>query len=307
MISFFTSLKPFRGDAALQQYNALRSWRAVVPESEIIVFGAVEGGDEVLGKVDAIHRQDIACNEFGTPLISEMFAEAQRIGRYPTLCFINGDIILLSDFPDAIARLEHWRTFAAVGQRWDLDWKDAINFADGWEESLGAVVATNGRQHDPVAMDYFAFRRGAVGTLPSFAIGRPSWDNYLVMHLCRRGVPIVDLSRVVAPVHQNHDYRHVAEKRGMSWEGPEGDRNRALASDSRSGFNPRFHSIRRAQWVMTDRWVLPALSPRRAIWRFMSIFPDRLRDIGHVLVQALRHPSLLAALIRKRCRDLKGA
>lgn len=116
MISFFTSLKPFRGTTAVQQRNALRSWYHSVPGSEIIVLGAVEDGDDVIAEVKATYRPDIACNEFGTPLISAMFVDAQRIGRYSLLCYINGDILLLPDFAAAVARLTKWKTFAAVGQ-----------------------------------------------------------------------------------------------------------------------------------------------------------------------------------------------
>jgi hypothetical protein len=279
MISFLTSLKPFRGTTAVQQRNALRSWRAVVPGSEIIVFGAVEGGEDMIAELKATYRPDGACNEYGTPLISAMFAEAQRIGRHSVLCYINGDIILLPDFAAAIARLARWKTFAAVGQRWDLDWEQPIDFQQSrWNEMLHAQVAMQGRLHDPLAMDFFAFRRGAVGPLPAFAIGRPAWDNNLIKHLLSRHIPIVDLSPAVAPIHQNHDYAHVPRRKGVAWDGPEAECNRRLAAQDFWGFNPRYYSIRNAQWVMHRRYIAPALSPRRAAWRFLAMFPDRGRD-----------------------------
>jgi hypothetical protein len=56
MITFFTSLKPFRGTTAVQQNNALRSRRHTVPGSEIVVFGATKGGDEVLAEVETTYR-----------------------------------------------------------------------------------------------------------------------------------------------------------------------------------------------------------------------------------------------------------
>jgi hypothetical protein len=292
MISFLTSLKPFRGTAAVQQRNALRSWQAVVPGSEIIVFGAVEGAADLHAEVNATYRPDIACNDFGTPLIGAMFAEAQRIGGHSVLCYINGDIILLPDFAAAIARLACWKTFAAVGQRWDLDWETPIDFARScWDEALGAQVRTQGRPHDPLAMDFFAFRRGAVGPLPAFAIGRPAWDNYLIKHLLRRRIPIVDLSPVVTPIHQNHDYAHVPHGKGVAWEGPEADRNRRLATQGFGGFNPSYYSIRNAQWVMHRHRIAPALSPRRAVWRFMAMFPDQGRGLINVFLSL---PHILA-------------
>ncbi len=278
MISFFTSLKPFRGTTAVQQRNALRSWYHSVPGSEIIVLGAVEDGDDVIAEVKATYRPDIACNEFGTPLISAMFVDAQRIGRYSLLCYINGDILLLPDFAAAVARLTKWKTFAAVGQRWDLDWAEPIDFTRAdWSEQLGATVTERGRRHDAVAMDFFVFRRSAVGPLPAFAIGRPAWDNYLIKHLLRRQVPIVDLSKVVVPIHQNHDYPHVAQRRGSSWEGPEADRNRKLAAPAFSRFDPQYYTIDVAQWIMLDRVTVPAVTPRRLWRRFLALVPDHVR------------------------------
>ena len=280
MITFFTSLKPFRGTTAVQQCNALRSWYHAVPGSEIIVFGATEGDDEVLAEVNAKYRPDIARNEFGTPLISAMFAEAQRMGRHFLLCYINGDILLLPDFAAAVTRLAKWKTFAAVGQRWDLDWAEPIDFARAdWSEQLRATVTERGRQRDAAAMDFFAFRSSAVGPLPAFAIGRPAWDNYLVKHLLRRQVPIVDLSDVVVPIYQNHDHAHVAQRRGRSWEGPEADVNRKLARAEFPGFDPQYYTIRNAQWVMLRSAILPALSPQRAWWRFLATIPDRARSV----------------------------
>ncbi len=296
MISFLTSLKPFHGTVAVQQRNALRSWRAVLPESEIIVFGGVEGAADLLAEVNATYRPDIACNEFGIPLISAMFAEAQRIGRHSVLCYINGDIILLSDFAAAVARLAGWRTFAAVGQRWDLDWAEPIDFARaGWEEMLRGLVRAQGQHHDPVAMDFFAFRRGAVGPLPAFAIGRPAWDNYLIKHLLSRRVPIVDLSPATVPIHQNHDYAHVPCRTGELWEGPEAERNRHLAAGDFKGFNPGYYSIRNAQWVMHSRRIVPALTLRRAAWRFATIIPDRTRQLVRAFPSALKTLAYRAA------------
>jgi hypothetical protein len=279
MISFLTSVKPFRGNTAVQQRNALRSWRAVLPEGEIIVFGDVEGASELLAEVGATYRPAIACNEFGTPFISAMFAEAQRVASHSVLCYINGDIILLPDFAAAIARLAHWKTFAATGQRWDLDWEEPIDFGQSqWAEMMRARVRVQGRRHDPVAMDFFAFPRGAVGPLPEFAMGRPAWDNYLIKYLLTRRIPIVDLSPAATPIHQNHDYAHVQGGSGAAWEGPEADRNRRLASRDSWGFNPGYYSTRNAQWVMHERHIVPALSPRRAVWRLGALFPDRGRD-----------------------------
>jgi ADP-heptose:LPS heptosyltransferase len=274
VISFFTSLKPFRGTTGVQQRNALRSWRASIPDCEIIVFGAVEGGEDLLAELEATYRPDIECNEFGTPLISAMFADAQRIGRHSVLCYINGDIILLSGFAGAIAQLTRWRMFAAVGQCWGLDLTKPIDFLrTGWDTDLRASVMTRGKIRSVTAMDFFAFRRGAVGQLPPFAIGRPAWDNYLVKHLLSRRIPVVDLSLATKIVHQNHDYAHIPQGCGSVWEGPEATRNYEVADQGDAGFVPGHYSVRNAQWLLINRVVVPALSPSRVWWRCRPAIP----------------------------------
>ena len=257
------------------------SWRRTVPDCEIIIFGQAPGADDLIAEVDASYRPDVECNDHGTPLISAMFANAQNAARHKTLCYINGDIILLSDFAAALARLSRWPSFAAVGQRWDMDLEEAIDFSSAkWQRCLQAALRKQGCRHDPAAMDYFAFPKGAVGDLPPFAIGRPAWDNYLVSHFRRRGVPMVDLTRVTFPIHQNHDYAHVPQRQGLAWAGPEADRNLTLADARSGGFNPHYHTIMNAKRRMGKHAIIPALSPRRLIWRLMAPLPDRYRGLG---------------------------
>src|SRR5262249_28792243 len=191
----------------------------------------------------------------------------------------------------AITRLSTWKTFAAVGQRVDLDWAEPVDFAQaGWDDMMRARMTAQGRRHDQVAMDFFAFRRGAVGALPAFAVGGPGWGNYLIKHLRGRHIPIVDLSAVAAPIHQNHDYAHVPDRRGHLWQGPEAERNLELAVRDFRQFNPRYHGIENAQWVMLQRATVPAIGPRRAWWRLLALISDSLRDVLTAGGCPLRHP-----------------
>ena len=304
MISFFTSLKPFHGIAAVQQRNALRSWQTSNPGSEIIVFGSAEAGADLLAEVSATHRPSIAQNEFGTPLISAMFAEAQLIARHSVLCYINGDIILLPDFALAVARLAGWQTFAAVGQRRDIDCDAPIDFGGtDWSVRLLAEVDGRGRLHPPFGIDYFVFRRGAIGPLPPFAIGRPAWDNYLIMHLLGRGVPLVDLSLAAVVVHQNHSHAHIPQAKGKLWEGPEADCNRALADQHSGKLNRRYYSVRNAQWIMLDRHVVPAISPQRLWGRFWASIPDPPYRPARIGLRLLRDPRSLPRIVEKLYRS----
>jgi hypothetical protein len=172
--------------------------------------------------------------------------------------------------------------FLMVGQRWDLDIIEPLDFAAGWEERLRIDVAKRGRLRPPDAIDYFAFSRGTWGQIPPFAIGRSRWDNWLIYEARTRGVDVVDATQVVMPIHQNHDYAHVENGEQGTWEGPEAERNMSLAGGwshlctvdnanrllTKSGLVPAY-----ARWLlMSPRSALTLvrwrLERRLVIWRF---------------------------------------
>jgi hypothetical protein len=49
MLTFFTTAKPFVGHSGIIQRNALRSWKLLDPDVEVILFGDEEGAAEVSG------------------------------------------------------------------------------------------------------------------------------------------------------------------------------------------------------------------------------------------------------------------
>src|SRR5260370_10286179 len=102
MLTFFTTGKPFQGHSAIIQRNALKSWKLLYPEVEVILFGVDEGAAEVCAEFGLRHEPHVERNEFGTNRIDYMFLKAQGMARHDALCFANCDIILLPDFCRAI-------------------------------------------------------------------------------------------------------------------------------------------------------------------------------------------------------------
>jgi flavin-dependent dehydrogenase len=175
---------------------------------EILVFGDDEGVGEAAAAIGARHIPDVTRNEYGTPLLTSLFEEAQRIAAHDVLGYINADIALLSDFLPAVAHVaERERSFLIGGQRWDIDMPDdwRIDTPD-WENVLRAMVANSGRLLGPHAIDYFVFRRGLYPHVPPFAIGRTAWDNWLLLDAWRRGATVVDATAAITAIHFNHDY-----------------------------------------------------------------------------------------------------
>ncbi|RMF41553.1 MAG: hypothetical protein D6755_12485 [Anaerolineae bacterium] len=99
--------------------------------------------------------------------------------------------------------------FLLVGQRWDLDVTEALDFSPGWETRLRARVQAEGRLHPPAGSDYFIFPRAAFTEMPDFAIGRAGWDNWMIYRARTLGWPVVDGTPSILAVHQNHDYSHL--------------------------------------------------------------------------------------------------
>lgn len=283
MLTFFTAAKPFRGATAVHQRNALRSWLAAAPGSEVLLFGDEEGSAETAAELGLRHFPDVPRNAYGTPLLDAIFATAQREARHPILCYANADVVLLPAFAAAVQRLAGWPRFAVVGRRVTIAIDQPIDFAPGWDERFQRAIPRILRRGRGSALDYFAFRRGVIGPMPPFVIGRPAWDNWLVAHLRRSGVPLVDATPVVFAIHARHGYGHVAAARGGRWEGPEADANRALASADIPGFRAGLYTTWSAGWLLLPNRIVPALTWRHVASRARMTFWETRERIRSTL------------------------
>lgn len=230
MLTIFTVPKPFVGHIGRIQRNAIGSWAQLLPACQIVLCGDEPGTTEVAAEFGAESIPDVSRNEFGTPLLSSVFHAAEERSRCGLLCYVNADIILLSDFVTAVSRVAGAkRRFLMAGQRYDLDVTEEILFQeDHWQEALRRRVEDTGALYPLDGIDYFVFPRGTIGPLPAFAVGRPGWDNWMIYRARKLRVPVVDATASVLVVHQNHDHDHVKRATGTRWEGPEADGNRLL-------------------------------------------------------------------------------
>lgn len=298
MLTLFTIPKSFRGHADVIQRNAIRSWTMLRPECEIIVFGDDEGTADVARTLRVRHVADVACNEYGTPLINDVFEKAQQLAAHNVLCYVNADIILLDDFVDAVDYVaRRKRRFLMAGQRWNIDVAEPLHFGPGWEEELRSCVAAEGELFDPSGIDYFVFRRGIWGEIPPFAIGRTLWDNWLIYRARERGVAVVDATGRITAIHQNHDYGHLQNGKTEAWNGPEAKQNFTLAGgDYKYAF-----SLEDATWLLTERSLVPALtrSHLRRRWDVLCSFHPRLHSgLAHSFFAIRRRLSTLRRISR---------
>jgi hypothetical protein len=227
------------------------------------------------------HIPDIACTEYGTPLISDIYHQAQRTTTHDLVCYINADIILMSDFMQTVTRVAQARPrFLMGGQRWDVDITAPLDFSPGWEDRLRDIVQRQGTLHAPTGIDFFVFPRGMIDAMPPFAIGRPGWDPWLLYHVRSRNIPVIDATRSVMIVHQNHDYGHVPKGSGHSYQGPEAQKNLSFLPDKTCYFTLNY-----ATELLTPRGLIPARELRHLReyhWAWLALHPTQRHTLRKI-------------------------
>jgi UDPglucose 6-dehydrogenase len=271
MISFFTTVKEFSGLIEVIQGNALRSWRTLRPDCEVILLGDDAGAASIARELDLIHVPDVARNEYGSALVSDLFAKAHAHASNDLLCYVNADIILTADLIRAARQMRALDTpFLLCGRRWNLDVTEPLTFDAEWEEGLRRAVKERGRLDTPKCVDYFLFTRELFGDIPPFAIGRRRWDRWLQARARSGSGLYVDATEVVLAVHQRHDYGRVGFLGHK--QGPETQRNVELAGEY-------YCDLRAARYKLTKRGLsraFDAVRLRAAIQKRASSLAARL-------------------------------
>lgn len=230
MLTLFAVPKPFRGHLAVIQRNAIGSWVRLHPPCEILLFGNEQGTAEVVKEFGLVHVPDVARNEYGTPLVNDLFEKAQRLATHDLLCYVNSDIILMGDFMRAVERVSRLKKhFLMVGECWNLDLAERLVFDQPeWEEQLRGLARQRGTPRGPYGIDYFAFPRGFYERLPPLTVGRWYIDNWLLWKARAIKAALVDATHIVTSIHQNHDYSHIDGGVGWIAGGEEARRNLEL-------------------------------------------------------------------------------
>lgn len=304
MLTFFTTAKPFVGHSGIIQRNALKSWKLLRPDIEVLLFGDDEGAARVAEELGLKHEPHVERNEYGTKRLDAMFARAKSIARHDLLCYINCDIVLMKDFPAALGRVSaaHKR-FLMIGRRWDLNVTEAIKFdEDGWDERLRGLAQEQGVQRGADAVDYFAFPRGFFREIPPLVVGRVWWDHWLVWKARRDKGTVIDVSQIVTAIHQNHDYGYHPKGAKGVWNDEQALRNYELAGGRRHLFTiddatrvleaKEERSNRKRFWAPSWRYLRPKCIP---IW---FAFLDMTRPLRNRL--GLRHSGLTTRLGQDR-------
>lgn len=210
MVTIFTCPRPFEGHTGTIQRNALISWAHLWPHVDVNVLGDEYGAMGIAMQLRFGYLPKLKRDMFGTPLVSDVFEQGESHCEDDVIAYVNSDIILMDDFVRAAGRAERAfpGPFLMVGQRTDLDLTESLFFSAGWEDRLRTDAKQRGTLHQPAGIDYFVYRKGTLGEIPAFALGRWRWDNWIVWSALLREVPVIDATECVLAIHQNHDHSH---------------------------------------------------------------------------------------------------
>jgi len=221
MITIFSTLKP---DIGYRQRNAVTSW-AALPRCEVLLIG--DEARELAGEKGARWVGDVERTELGTPLLDSLFSVAQDNSPNHLFLYVNDDVILFDDIVWAAEECaSQFGRFLMVGQRTELTVRGEIDFSDqDWQDRLGPS-----RLMHPCGCDYFVFTRGLWSSMLPLAIGRTTFDNWLIWSTLRAGLPVVNATQIVTAIHQTHAPNPVSRT------GPEARRNQEIAGIVGKGY-----------------------------------------------------------------------
>jgi hypothetical protein len=226
MLTICASPKPFKGHFDVIQRNAIRSWTQLSPAPQVILFGDSEGTTEIANEFCLQHVRHPESNEFGTPYLRSLIAEAEILARYDMLCYVNADIILTAGFEAALRQVRaRMKSFLMVGRRMNIRIDESIHFDANWRARLNQEIAVRGALGDHTAIDLFVFPKGFYRAIPLLVIGRAWFDQWMIKAALEQRDPVVDASLLVPIVHQMHDYSHVEGGLNWAYGGVEAERN----------------------------------------------------------------------------------
>jgi hypothetical protein len=224
-----------------------------------------------------------------------MFERAQEIARHDYLCYSNCDIILLDDFLKAFRRALKWRKhFLMVSRRWDTEITEAINFEQrDWATRLRRFARRQGLQMEEYWIDFFVFPKGLYTNMPPLVVGYGHWDNWMIWRTLSLGVPVLDCSPVLVPIHQNHGYSPESGRAQRTFTDVRSLRNLELigGGEHTAGLSASTHRMTRIGWVRPHS---PKKSLRiryqlwKPIWFFLLDVTRPLRTVLGLRSKAMR-------------------
>ena len=230
-LTIFAVPRSFKGHTGVIQRNAITSWTHLPDDIEILLIGDDDGVKEIADEFSIRHLPNIKRNELGTPLLDSVFQLAHQHASAGMMMYLNSDIILTSSIGKMLKAIEQTEAerFLAIGQRYDFNQTELIDFCPEWESRIEAKAKNCGTYASILCKDYFVFPSSMYHSIPSFSIGRGNWDSWMVAHSVDQGIPVFDVTEQLFAGHQNHDHLHSGGRAKAYVTGAEAKANKKLA------------------------------------------------------------------------------
>jgi hypothetical protein len=206
MITFFSIPKKFNSEFALIQENAILSWLAI-KNSQVFLLGDEEGVDKFASKYGIEHIKNIPINSSDTPLLSEAFRIVKSKSLHDIIIYVNCDIIFTASLLNTINFISsRFQKYVIIGRRSDVAISKKIDFSNiNWEKKLLSEYSNSMVLHSASGIDYFIFPKSIEINMPQFAVGRPSWDNWMIYYFLKMNYSVFDSTKINLVIHQNHE------------------------------------------------------------------------------------------------------
>lgn len=227
-IIIFTTCKPFVGDDAWRQEQAIRSWLQLSGiEKKIIIIGNDKGTKEICEKYNLIHHPEVKTFN-GVPYVYDMLMNgASYAEEEDYLIWTNCDMIYFQDIIDNILEFDKTRQrdklnkFALVGRRHDwLNPKIIENFE---KEKILKNINMNPENnvmickqdskkielslHGTAGIDYLIHSKNTYKNNfnPNLVISGTGHDMMLIGRCILKKIYTCNITKTNFCIHQNHD------------------------------------------------------------------------------------------------------
>lgn len=228
-ITFLFSPKPFVGQDAINQNNAVASWRRVAPNAQLICYGDGEGVKAACDRWKAIWVSDAPMTSTGAPRFDWIVSHATQHAQNDLQMFINADIFLLPGFMQSIDKID-LKQFLGISDRLNLK-ENILSEAPLGNCKKRLIELAHNQEcafNGGGGSDFFIFKRGMWDGLPPIAVGRACYDNSLMGFCIQKGIPLVDVTNAIVCLHAPHGYKHVKGGRNEAYNGVDVKLNESL-------------------------------------------------------------------------------
>ncbi|UOD35546.1 hypothetical protein DSN97_04270 [Deferribacteraceae bacterium V6Fe1] len=208
-IAFVAIPKDFSDEFEIIQFNSINSWLDLSVENEVYLL-CDNNFKKYQFPTKVKYIKGLEYTEHNKPCLKSAFELIKNNINANYIVFVNSDIILLDNFSKVAKKIieEIKEDFLVVGKRININIQNKIDFRDihWWDKIFN--IGKESKEDTELSIDYFFFHRNFLNDrFPKLSIGGMYWDNWLISKAFRDKLILVDVSKAITALHQNHKYK----------------------------------------------------------------------------------------------------